>query len=140
MFNFSAQAAAIVAKLETIANFGTVAYIDKDDQSMRFPATLPAAFLALDEMNPGVGGSSTTLPMITWAVVIRSKSMEGPTGCLSLIDEVISALVGFRVGTGVKPLHLGKIEYFNKQAESVAYVVRFDTQAAAANVNTPCRQ
>lgn len=131
MFDLAAQAQAIVDRLAAEESLGTVAYIEDDRDSDRYPVTMPAAFLVLDEIQPGSGKPTSTLtPSIVWAVVIRSKSLAGTTGCLPLIDLVVDALVGFKPPGAVKPLGLGKVEFYDKQHESVAYIVRLASVAA----------
>lgn len=132
MFGLSAQAAAIVAALESIEALGTVAYIDQDDQSGRFPATLPSAFVTIDRAGPGGSAPSprTSLAALTWAVIVRGKKLDGPGGCLAIIDAVLDRLVGLHPATDVKPLQFEGIEYFGIQAESVSYIVRVGTIAA----------
>lgn len=139
MFNLAAQAAAIVSRLDGEASFGTVAYIDQDDQAMRYPVKLPAAFVLLEEIDGGSGkAQGTIMAPLTWSVIVRAKQLDGPSGCLELIDTVMDLLTGFRPAEGVKPLQVGKTEYFDKQGETVAYVVRFSGQAAGKSQTMPC--
>lgn len=139
MFDLSGQAAAIVARLQAEESLGTVAFVEDDDESGRYPVSMPAAFVVLDEVNPGAGSKKGVVaPEITWAVIVRSKSLQGTGGCLPNVDRVMSVLVGFDPGEGCKPLSLGKVEFYDKKHESVAYIVRFSTVAAGKSDNARC--
>lgn len=139
MFNLANQAQAIVDQLAGQGSLGTVAFIEDDRDSERFPVTMPAAFLVLDELVPGSGRPDSTItPSLVWAVVVRSRSLVGPTGCLPLIDLVADVLVGFKPPGEVKALQLGKVEFYDKKHESVAYIVRFASVAAGKSSNALC--
>lgn len=139
MFNLATQAQAIVTRLEDSGVFGTVGYIDQDDQALRQPVTLPGAFVLLEKIEPAGGRSvGTSLAPLGWSVVIRAKKLGGADGCLVLIDAVLDLLTGFRAAAGVKPLEVGKAEYFGAKGETVAYVVRFSASAAGESNTRPC--
>lgn len=128
MFNLFAQAAAIVAKLEANLSVETVAYIDEDSQSMRHPATLPAAFVVLEKLSVPDAHNKRMTSIVGWTVVVRSKKLNGTGGVLPIVDAVVDALVGLQPLTGMQPLWLLEIEYYDQQAESVAYAVRFGSK------------
>jgi hypothetical protein len=140
MFDLENRAATIVAILGADPDLETVAYIDQDDQSMRYPVTFPAAFVALEKLVVGAGksGRVSVVSDITWTVVVRSKQLDGPGGCLPVVDKVIDILEGFKPGDDSKKLSLLEVAYFDKHAESVAYAVRFGTMTAGVSRNTPC--
>lgn len=136
MFNFVEQARAIADMLTASGTFRTVAFIEDDRDSERLPMVMPAAFLALEKVTPAEGKpTSTSTSHVVWAVVVRSKSLMGPGGCLSLVDHVEDVLVGFKPPGEVKPLRHGGAEFYDKSNESVAYIVRFPTVAAGKSNN-----
>lgn len=132
MFDLSAQAQAIVDELKAAGGFRTVAFIEDDrDSAEQMPKVMPAAFLVLEKREPREGKPTSEVVVdISWAVVVRSKSLMGPSGCLALIDTVDNILTGFKPPGEVKPLRLGVAEFFDKNDQSVAYVVRFASVAA----------
>lgn len=135
MFDLETQALAIIAQLKTITGLETVAYIDQDRQAVRQPATLPAAFLALDSIKSPAGKTRGLAPSIAWTVVVRSKKLDGTGGCLPLIDSIIDVLAGSKPGSDMKPLSLTEVQYFDQRLESVAYTIRFEGHARGVNLN-----
>ena len=140
MFDFSGQSQAIVDELAANGNFRTVAFIEDDrDSAEQMPRTLPAAFLALEKREPREGKpTSEVIVDIVWAVVVRSKALMGPSGCLALIDVVDDILTGFKPPGEVKPLRLGVAEFYDRSNESVAYIIRFASMAAGKSNNVLC--
>ncbi len=126
-------------KLDAQTSIGTVAFIEDDDESMRHPVTMPAAFVVLDKGTSGKGkAKGTVLSPLTWAIVVRSQKLLGPSGCLPVVDLVLDELTGFNPGSDVKPLSYGGIDLYDKKYESVAYIVRFTTEAVGKSKYSPC--
>ena len=138
MFDLETQALSIVAQLGAVSTLETVAYIDKDNQALRQPATLPAAFLALDSIKTTATKGAGLMPDIAWTVVVRSKGLDGEDGCLPIIDAVIDSLAGFKAGDSSRALALQEVQYFDQRLESVAYTVRFIAKAMGSNQNSMC--
>jgi len=127
MYDLSTQAEALVETLEMELTIGTVAYIDEDSQSANYPATLPAAFVVMEKIAATGGSKKSGAADITWTVIVRGKKLnEADESVLPVVDMVIDALVGLRPLKDVAtPLQLLGVDYHDKQAESVAYAVRF---------------
>lgn len=138
MLDLSTQVLAITDAIDEIASFLTVGFVDQDDESMRRPAELPAAFVALDKVGTPDGKTRIVSAPITWVVIIRSKEIGGPSGCLSLVDSTIDKLHGLRVGSSIKTLSLDSVVFFDKREGSVSYAVRFKTAVTGSMSTSPC--
>lgn len=138
MFDTSMAEAAesLVTRIATIDGIGTVVCIEDDDESMRHPVVMPAAFVCLEKAVPGKKGTSPASIVNcdqVWAVVVRSRKLMGAEGCLPVIENVIDVITGFDPGAGIKPLKFQSVELYDKKYQSVAYIVRFSTVATATN-------
>lgn len=138
MFDLQQQAEAIIEKLESELEIGTVAFIEEDDESARYPCTLPAAFVAMEKLSDSKKRGQNLYPEAVWTIIVRAKKLNGPGGCLPTIDMVIDAIHGLRTGDNAKPLSFVEVEYFNKQAESVAYVIRFKAVNSGVSDSYSC--
>lgn len=138
MFELAAKATLIETALQAITGLQSVGFVDKDDESMRRPVELPAAFVALDKIDAPTGKVARITTPITWVVLVRSKELGGASGCLALVDQVIDALQGLALGDAAKPLDLAGVVFFDKRDGTVAYAVRFTGSAVGTSSTTPC--
>ena len=125
MFDFATQAETIVSALDAIPEIGTVAYVDEDRQSARYPVAMPAAFVAMEKLAAASPRNRSSAAEIVWAVIVRGKRLNGTDGIMPIVDLVVDTLVGLQTIDGAIPLKLIEVVYYDQQAESVAYAVRF---------------
>ena len=138
MFDLATTAQDLVDRLVLNAVFGTVAFIEDDDESMRYPVELPAAFVVLDKLDAGGKAPGTVTCGQVWAVILRSQKLLGSSGCLPLVDQVIDELTGYKPSGSVKPLQFAGVQLYDKKYASVAYLVRFSTDAVGQTAIKPC--
>jgi hypothetical protein len=132
MFDLPGQGAAIVGVLEAISALGTVAYIDEDSQSLRYPSTFPAAYVVMQRLTVETSANKGVTSMVGWTVIVRSKRLNGPNEVLPMVELVVDALIGFKPADDMQPLRLLEIDYYGQQAESVAYAVRFGSRMSSS--------
>lgn len=131
MFDLEQQASGIVARLEEVEEIATVAYIDQEDQVLRHPATMPAAFVTLARVGVTAKQGNSVMVALSWTIIIKSKQLEGPGGCLPVIDLVLDTLGGFVPAVGVNPLMPEKVEMLERRGEAIEYAVVFTTNRQA---------
>lgn len=138
MFNLSETALNIKAVLEGLPKIETATFIDRDDETFKHPVTMPAAFVAMEKLTtPGLN-RKTTIPQISWVVIVRSKRLQGPDGCLHLADLIQEKLNGLSVAQDTEPLRLTEISFYDKRGGSIAYAVRFTANMISENKNMSC--
>ncbi len=127
MLYLADQAATIIAKLETITGLNQVDYLDGLDELARKPVVLPAAQLVLVESGIKRTGGSLATAESKWMVLIRAKSLTGPSGAMALADTVLDTLSGLQPVAGAGPLLPDKVRFYNNENEMAGYAVTLVT-------------
>lgn len=128
MFNISEEAAGIITALKGVPGIGSVGYLDALDAESDYPATFPAAFLALEEIQSKQYGTFPASPL-NWAVVIKGKSHEGDN-LFGVIDLIITELDGLEaVATGTNFLQFSNLSFFERKQGNIAYKIVFTAQS-----------
>lgn len=137
MFNLSGVAQEIVEQLEAVAAIATVGWIEDEAQAERYQQTLPAVFVALDNLSPRDTSGKSVSSAVVWVLLIRTKGLEGPSGCLSLIDQLLDAMVGYKPTGMAKSLRMSEVKFYKAQGETVSYTVRLTGDVRGVRKNMP---
>lgn len=131
MFSLEAQVAAIKQQLATIEALETCSFIDQDEQTRRYPAKMPAAFVLLEKLKIDHQNSGSMVAQISWSVVVMARQLQGTGGCLAISDLVADAMGGFVPAVGCTPLVPVSMQLLEQRGESLEYVVTFTTTMQA---------
>lgn len=131
MIDWEKHADLIKEKLQAkVADAGTV-FVSGEVASRKNPVAYPSLEVALGSIKPSPAGSGLLDRRIFWVVLVRSKSVFGETGVVTVAEAVERSLSGFRLENGFDPLTPVGNDPFEKAEESEGWarIVTFTTTA-----------
>lgn len=116
--------------LADVAAAGTV-FLSGEVSDRKNPAVWPSLEIALGSVKTAPAGSGLLDQRIYWVVLVRSRSVFGATGTVTVAAAVEQSLAGFRLAAGLEPLLPVSNDPFEKseEAEGWARLVTFTTTA-----------